>query len=84
MPRRGYPACDYIGSTSGIMNYAKESDAKEFIIGTENSIVEHLQYDCPGKSFYPVSKHLVCMNMKLTTCRRFITAASAPRARRLK
>ena len=58
---------DYIGSTSGIMNYAKESDAKEFIIGTENSIVEHLQYDCPGKSFYPVSKHLVCMNMKLTT-----------------
>ena len=58
---------DYIGSTSGIMNYAKQSDAKEFIIGTENSIVEHLQYDCPGKSFYPVSKHLVCMNMKLTT-----------------
>ena len=58
---------DYIGSTSGIMNYAKQSDAKEFIIGTENSIVEHLQYDCPEKSFYPVSKNLVCMNMKLTT-----------------
>ena len=58
---------DYIGSTSGIMNFAKESNAEEFIIGTENSIVEHLQYDCPEKSFYPVSKNLVCMNMKLTT-----------------
>ena len=29
------------------MNYAKKSDAKEFIIGTEISIVEHLQYECP-------------------------------------
>ena len=34
---------DYVGSTSGIMNYAKKSDAKEFIIGTEISIAEHLQ-----------------------------------------
>lgn len=58
---------DYIGSTSGIMEYAKKSNAKEFIIGTENSIVEHLQYDCPDKRFYPVSKDLVCHNMKVTT-----------------
>ncbi len=29
---------DYVGSTTGIMNYAKESDAKEFIIGTEITI----------------------------------------------
>ena len=58
---------DYIGSTSGIMEYAKNSSAKEFIIGTENSIAEHLQYDCPDKKFYPVSKDLVCHNMKITT-----------------
>lgn len=58
---------DYAGSTSGIMNFAMESDAKEFIIGTENSIVEHLQYDCPDKKFYPVTKNLVCRDMKLTT-----------------
>ena len=58
---------DYVGSTTGIMDYAKKSDNKEFIIGTENSIVEHLQYDCPGKKFYPVSRDLVCHNMKLTT-----------------
>ncbi|MGN1031656.1 MAG: quinolinate synthase NadA [Butyricicoccaceae bacterium] len=58
---------DYIGSTSGIMEYAKKSDAKEFIIGTEISIAEHLQYDCPDKKFYPLSKQLICPNMKATT-----------------
>ncbi len=58
---------DYIGSTTDIMKFAKESDAKEFIIGTENSIKEHLQFECPEKMFYPLSKTTVCMNMKLTT-----------------
>jgi quinolinate synthase len=58
---------DYVGSTTGIMSYAKNSDAKEFIIGTENSIVQHLQFDCPDKRFYPLSVNLTCMNMKATT-----------------
>ena len=58
---------DYIGSTSGIMEYAKKSDGKEFIIGTENSIAEHLQYECPDKKFYPLSKSLIYENMKATT-----------------
>ena len=58
---------DYVGSTSGIMGFAIKSDAKEFIIGTENAIAEHLQYRCPQKKFYPLSKDLVCHNMKLTT-----------------
>lgn len=49
------------------MNYAKKSDAKEFIIGTEISIAEHLQYECPDKKFYPLSKQLICPNMKSTT-----------------
>ena len=58
---------DFAGSTSDIMNYAAKSDAKEFIIGTENSIAEHLQYRFPEKSFYVMSKRLICPNMKLTT-----------------
>lgn len=58
---------DYIGSTTGIMDYAKTSGANEFIIGTENSIVQHLQFECPDKRFYPLSKDCVCHNMKLTT-----------------
>lgn len=58
---------DYVGSTTGIMNYAKSSDAKEFIIGTENSITTHLQLECPDKNFYPLSKDCICHNMKATT-----------------
>ena len=58
---------DYVGSTSGIMDYARRSDASEFIIGTETSISEHLQYECPDKKFYPVTKDIMCHNMKITT-----------------
>ena len=58
---------DYAGSTAGIMKYAKENPGTEYIIGTEMSIADHLQYQCPGKRFYPLSKKLICPDMKLTT-----------------
>ncbi len=58
---------DYVGSTKGIMDYAKASPDREFIIGTENSIAEHLQYECPDKKFYLLSKNLICSDMKATT-----------------
>lgn len=58
---------DYVGSTSGIMEFAKKSDAREFIIGTELSITENLQYECPDKMFYNLSMKLMCKNMKLNT-----------------
>ncbi len=58
---------DYIGSTSGIIDYARNSDAGEFIIGTEISIAEELQYECPNKKFYILSKKIICPDMKLTT-----------------
>lgn len=58
---------DYVGSTAGIMDFAKKSNNKEFIIGTEISIAELLQYDCPDKKFYCLSKNLQCRNMKITT-----------------
>ncbi|MBQ3516967.1 MAG: quinolinate synthase NadA, partial [Lachnospiraceae bacterium] len=58
---------DYAGSTTGIMKYAANSDAKEFIIGTDNSIVQHLQFEHPDKKFYALSKDCVCHDMRLTT-----------------
>ncbi|MBQ4485977.1 MAG: quinolinate synthase NadA [Oscillospiraceae bacterium] len=58
---------DYVGSTTGIMDFARKSDAKEFIIGTESAIVSHLAIECPEKRFYPLHKELICKNMKLTT-----------------
>ncbi len=58
---------DYVGSTTGIMDYAEKSDAREFIIGTENSIVAHLQLAHPDKVFFELSPKLICTDMKLTT-----------------
>lgn len=58
---------DFAGSTADIMNYARNSKHKSFIIGTEISIAEHLQYECPDKMFYPLSDKLICKNMRLTT-----------------
>lgn len=58
---------DFVGSTSAIMEYAQNSDNKEFVIGTEISIAEHLQYLCPDKKFYYLSKKLICPNMKSTS-----------------
>lgn len=60
---------DYAGSTSGIMEFAAKSENSEFIIGTENAIVQHLQFKFPDKKFYPLSKNLICADMKLTTLR---------------
>lgn len=58
---------DFAGSTTEIMHFAKASEADAFIIGTENSIVTHLQLACPGKKFYPLSNECICSDMKSTT-----------------
>lgn len=58
---------DFAASTTGIINYVAESSAKEFIIGTDNSIVQHLQLAHPDKKFYPLSKNCICKDMRLTT-----------------
>ncbi len=65
-PRRGGHG-RLCGIDLRIMDYARKSDAREFIIGTENSIAEHLSYELPDKEFYALSKKMLCPNMKLTT-----------------
>lgn len=58
---------DYVGSTAGLIKYAKASETQEFIIGTESGILHQLEKSCPGKKFYLASDKLVCRNMKATT-----------------
>lgn len=58
---------DYVGSTAGIISFAKKSEHKSFIIGTELEIAETLQYECPDKEFFLLSKKLICPDMKVTT-----------------
>lgn len=58
---------DFVGSTKQIIDYAKSSNSKKFIIGTEMGILHQLQNDSPDKQFFLLSTGLICPNMKKTT-----------------
>ncbi|MBS4960771.1 MAG: quinolinate synthase NadA [Clostridiales bacterium] len=65
---------DYAGSTSGIINFATSSDAKEFIIGTETGVFYQLQKKNPGKAFYSVGRDFICPDMKRITLEKIANA----------
>lgn len=58
---------DVVASTTGMINFARESSAREFIVGTEMGILHPLHKHCTDKQFYLASDKLVCPNMKKTT-----------------
>lgn len=58
---------DHQLSTGGMCQFARESDAKEFIVGTEVGILHRLRKENPGKIFHPVSEEIVCSDMKKIT-----------------
>lgn len=58
---------DYLGSTSGIIKYASQSEKKKFIICTENGVRFELEKENPDKKFYFTTTEPVCHDMKLVT-----------------
>jgi len=63
---------DYIGSTTGILNYSIKSDCNEFIVATEAGIIHQMQKSSPNKSFIPAPPNNSCAcndcpHMKLNT-----------------
>lgn len=60
---------DFIGSTSQMQKFAKETDHKEIIVATEIGLIYTLKKANPEKSFYPVAKEniLTCPTMKYST-----------------
>jgi len=65
---------DYAGSTAGIIDYATNSDATEFIIGTELGVMFELRRRNPYKMFYPADENQICPNMKKITLEKVIAA----------
>lgn len=65
---------DHVASTTGIAKYCRESDAKEFIIGTEIGILHRLKKENPNKTFYAISQLADCSNMKLITLEKVLWA----------
>lgn len=63
---------DYVGSTAGIIDFAKFSKEKEFIICTEMGILYKLVENCPDKKFYSVGHRQFCPNMKRITIEKVI------------
>ena len=66
-PKAVLEISDYVGSTSGIIDYAAKSENEEFIICTENGVRYKLEKDNPGKKFYFTETEPVCTDMKLIT-----------------
>ena len=57
---------DEVLSTSGMLRYVSESSATEFIVATEQGLLERMSRENPGKSFYPAYRPKICSNMKRT------------------
>jgi quinolinate synthase len=64
---------DHALSTNGMVNYAKKSNSKEFIIGTEKDMCYRLKKENPDKIFYPL-KRAVCPNMKKITLEKVLNS----------
>jgi len=68
---------DFIGSTSQMCKYAKNSTAKTFIVATEEGIIHRLKKENPQKQFVLAYEDAVCPNMKLNTLERLYTSLKA-------
>lgn len=65
---------DQVLSTAGMLKYAKQSNSKEFIIGTELGLLHRLNKENPDKTFIPATSYAVCPNMKMNTLGSIIRA----------
>ncbi|HEX9896097.1 MAG TPA: quinolinate synthase NadA [Dehalococcoidales bacterium] len=65
---------DEVMSTGGMIRYARESKAKEIIVGTETGIIYRLQKENPEKTFYPATEKAICPNMKRITLEKVLWA----------
>jgi len=65
---------DFIGSTSQMCRHARETNAKTFIVATEEGLLHRLRKDNPRKRFILAYEEAVCPNMKLNTLEKLYAA----------
>ena len=58
---------DEVLSTSGMLEYVTRSNDKQFIVATEQGLLERMKRENPGKEFYPAFRAKICANMKRTS-----------------
>jgi quinolinate synthase len=54
-------------STEGMMNHAKDSHSKKFVVATETGILYRMRKQNPDKEFIPISENAICKYMKMIT-----------------
>jgi len=72
---------DFIGSTTQMCQYAKQSNAKKFIVATEVGLLHRLNRENPNKTFIPAYEDAWCVNMKLNNLTRVYMALKEERYR---
>lgn len=65
---------DHVTSTSGMLRHARQSGAREFIVGTEIGLMYRLRKENPDKIFHALRKDMICPNMKKTTLKSVLDA----------
>jgi len=65
---------NYIGSTRGIIEFAGNNPANEYIIGTELGILHPLKKNNPEKQFFAASEKMICKDMKLITLEKILSS----------
>ena len=63
---------DEVLSTGGMCRFARQTEAREIIVGTEIGLIHRLMKESPGKGFIPASARAVCPNMKLITLEKIL------------
>src|SRR3712207_597123 len=61
------PEHTHMLSTGGMLSFARESEAEEFIVATETGMLHPLEAENPGKTFIPANRAAVCRYMKMIT-----------------
>jgi quinolinate synthase len=59
-------------STGGMSRFARETEAREIIVGTEPGIIHRLKKENPDKIFHPISETIICPNMKRTNLEKIL------------
>lgn len=65
---------DEVLSTSGMLHYVAKSAGKQFIVATEQGLLERMKRENPGKEFLPAVRAKICSNMKRTSLRHIYEA----------
>lgn len=65
---------DFVGSTTGILKFCRETNFQNYIVATEEGVRYMLEKEGPTKTFHFASRYMVCPNMKVHNVKKMVRA----------